>query len=276
MISRNPYVLRFSPVAEELITEDDAIDLARAFIPERYSTRLNRIHWTELQLSLPMWTIRFTDYLDDLVVLVRLHAITGRIVSYHVHWTNRFNYGYLSPPINSDRSPSNRSVIESCFVQYLIDNEYYLTEKMRLIDSEAYPNETNAIDYRIRIASPNEKVLSDDFIEGIEARVDAITGEVCDFRFLYIQIPDIDTSGLINPEIIYDEVVDFANTNNGGSLNHLSTFLRLRTIAGVFDDPIEFQLVWVFQFRTEEGWLTEVHRDATNGGLPIPNPNIIF
>ena len=280
--SLRPYVLSYTPMATNLISQEEAVNISGEFIPAHYWEFLEYMHWAELNPNLPEWTIRFTSHVDDtggydgLVVLISVNAFTGRVIRYHVHWDEKANPELLAPPIEPGGNPGNRSIIETRLVQFLDAHGYSLSEEMRLIETHAWPNETHAVSYSFKIAMPIGLVLPDEAIQGVEARVDAITGEVLDFSYLCVEIPELSIDGVINPDVAYDYMItDASPWSSIGESEHVGAFLRLRLIESTHY-PIRLQLVWALQLKgTDKGWLWEVHRDAFDGGRPIPNPHII-
>lgn len=280
--SFRPYVLNFIPQTSNVISEDKALNISRDFIPAHYWDYLNYIHWTEFNPNLPEWTFRFTSHRDDtggydgLVVVTGVNAITGRITWYHVHWDSKVDSEILPEPIESDGSPVNRSIVEEKLVQFLADNEYTLPRNTRLLEVETWPNETMGEWYRFKMGTPTGPVLPDEAIQGLKARVDAITGEIMDFTYRQLEIPQISVDGLINPDYVYAMILKGASAGSSvASSECLGSFLRFRLITSTHD-LIRLQLVWAFQFKDEDSWLFEVHRDAYSGDRPIPNPHIIF
>jgi hypothetical protein len=194
-----------------------------------------------------------------------------------VHWDEKVDSELLAPPIEPDGNPGNRSIIETRLVQFLDAHGYSLSEEMRLIETYAWPNETRAAWYSFKIAMPVGLVLPDEAIQGVEARVDAITGEVLDFSYLCVEIPELSIGGVINPDVAYDYMIAGVSPwSSIGKSEYVGAFLRLMLIESTHN-PIRLQLVWALQLKgTDEGWLWEVHRDAFDGGRPFPNPHIVF
>ncbi|MHA1962230.1 MAG: hypothetical protein ACW99U_18660 [Candidatus Thorarchaeota archaeon] len=272
-----PYILVFNPTRSNLIDQDEAINASREFIPIHYWDYLEYLHWTRLDSYYPKWTIRFTSHVDNsggycgLVIVTEVNAVTGRIIRYHVHWNEEVDPDILAPPVEPDRSPLSRSMVEAKLIQFLSFHEYTLAEEMRLVETQVWPNETDASWYRFKFAKPTGYVIPDEAIQGVEARVDAVTGEVMDFSYSCLDTPKVSVEGVIDPDLVYDQIMkDVGPWSSFYDDEYLGAFLRFRMIE---DTPIKLQLVWAFQFKdTEDGWPREVHRDAFDGSWPISIP----
>ena len=280
--SSKPYVLRFIPQSGELITQEVAINISLQFIPSNYRNYLNFTHWAELNPNLPEWTIRFTSHRNDtgdyygLVIITKLNAINGRITNYHVHWDEYVDPSILLPPIEPDSSPINYSIAEDKLIQFLSENSFSVPITTRLLEVNMWPNETDTSWYRFKFGIPTGNVTPDEALQGLEARIDAVTGEVLDFTYSNIEIPLVSEEDVIDPNFVLNQIMEnYTSDLNIVDADYIGSFLRFRLIETTYD-PIRVQLVWTFQFKDDEDGFYEIHRDAYNGGVPIPNRNVLY
>ncbi|MGY5853381.1 MAG: hypothetical protein RTU92_07450 [Candidatus Thorarchaeota archaeon] len=211
-------------------------------------------------------------------LVISFNALTGRVVSY----TPIFENGIETwPPelqtdtINEDGLPATEHQIQLKLVEFLSAHGYTLSNNMRLFPVIAFPNKTQTALYKIVIAYVAGSVIPYSLFQGIMVYMDAITGNVIDFDYQCIEIPEIQLDGLIDPNIILqtttdEELVYYSNDD------YSESYLKLFNIGGEQDNhSARLQLTWVLQYFNEnkspEPW--EIHRDAYDGGFVNYNSN---
>jgi len=267
--STRPYIVQVNFSADSAIELNVAVDTAKSFIDSQVMDFLDpEPNRTALSTDLPKWSIRFTggNQSQQLVVAVGINAITGKIVEYHQHWKGSPVPELVSEPINPDEEPCNDTTIRAKLADFMALRGYSVPDTMRLLRTTPMPNDTHPAVYAIELANCYGSVLLDQNYQGVYSRIDAVTGEILDFRYQMMDFPVIAYETPISPDIVKQHVtVDNLWLED---YNYLGAFLRFIS-QGIpeLNQSIQFQLAWALQFynHTESPDVFEIYRDAFDG-----------
>lgn len=281
----NPSLFSVSFVRLMKLNNSELYSIARDFIGDTLFSFLEPTpHYFNTSVGPPLVYLRFIgkNQSNPNGVLVGINPISKKVAVYIPRFENgldiwpvelRQNY------INENQLPADEDQIKTVFADFLKEKGYTLHVNMRVIEIIPYPNENNPSMYKIEIAYERNSIAPDEMFKGVIVYLDALTGYIINFEYRCIEIPEIDVTNVINPDLVRSYISSDEKSIEE-NYQYMGANLRMLYLGQEPDEySLRFQLGWVLKYAnfnlTQEP--LEFPRDAYDGNLiDFTNPRYVY
>jgi hypothetical protein len=158
---------------------------------------------------------------------------------------------------------------------FLVSHNYTLPVSTRLIDTSlqfqevdtepGQPENYSRPVYHIELAIPTGEVFPVKWLQGVLLEIDAVTGRVFRFEYMYLDIPKTGTEGLVDVSLARNVAISYV-------ANYSERRVCLRLEPWPYSIPTsqswEFRLAWTFEHNVTGPWgvsVAEYSVDARTG-----------